>query len=80
MLADNPQPAAPSDTSAEPPLCEAPGCGRPLSPGQLVKGARACSPACRAKAHRERRKRARLAEIDAAVATLLSLRAEIEGG
>lgn len=51
-----------------------------MSPVQVRKDARACSAACRARAFRERRKRARVAEIDAAVKVLLELRGEIERG
>jgi len=51
-----------------------------LTAVQASKGARACSPACRAAAHRERRKVARLAEIDAAIRTLQTLRDEIARG
>jgi hypothetical protein len=61
-------------------LCEAAGCGRALSLAQVAKEARACSPRCRVAAHRERRKRARLGEIDRAIAVLQELRAEVSRG
>jgi hypothetical protein len=60
--------------------CEAVGCGRALTPAQVSREARACSPRCRVAAHRERRKRARLAEIDAAIRVLEELRVEIARG
>lgn len=71
------------DTSPPPtpaPVCEAPGCGRVVTPAQVARGAKACSAACRARAHREHKRARRLAEIDAAVRTLLDLRAEIARG
>jgi predicted nucleic acid-binding Zn ribbon protein len=80
MLSADQPPLDPTDTAAGTPLCEAPGCDRRLTPVQVRKDARACSAACRARAYRERRRQARLAEIDAAVKVLLELRAEIAGG
>jgi hypothetical protein len=62
------------------PLCEAPGCGRVLTPTQVARSAKACSAPCPARAHREHKKARRLAEIDAAVKTLLDLREEIARG
>jgi hypothetical protein len=58
------------------PLCGA-GCGTALSSRQIARGAKVCSAGCRVRAHRERRKQARLAEIDAAIRTLQALRAEV---
>jgi hypothetical protein len=76
----DPAPATLLPTSAETSLCDAPGCGRALTPAQVSREARACSPRCRVAAHRERRKRARLAEIDAAIRVLEELRVEIARG
>src|ERR1700722_14661922 len=62
---DDLPPAAPSERVAAPHRCEAPACGRALSAAQTAKGARVCSPACRARAHRGRRKATLLARFDA---------------
>lgn len=80
MLAHDPHPADPAGTAAETPVCEAPGCGRALTDAQVAKGARACSPACRARAHRARRRGALLTRLDALAAELARLRAEVERG
>ena len=58
-------------------VCEALGCDRPLTASQLARGAKACSPACRARAHREARQRRRLRGIDDATRLLAELRSEI---
>jgi hypothetical protein len=88
----------PSDVLSDSPVaaavCEAPGCGRALSPAQLARGARACSAACRARAHRARREALReanlresvrrerraavLGTIDRMAGELARLRAEVE--
>lgn len=60
-------------------VCEAPGCGRRLTATQVARGAKTCSAPCRARAHRERKRARRLAEIDAAVKTLLDLRRDCAG-
>ncbi len=79
LTADQP-PLDPPDTAAGTPVCEAAGCGRPLTPAQVARDARACSAACRARLFRERRKRARLADVDAAIRVLQELRQEIARG
>lgn len=66
-----------TDTPAGPPACE--GCNGPLTAEQIRKGARACQPSCRAKAHRARERAKRLAALDAAAAALAEARAEIAG-
>ena len=73
-------PTLPTDSPVAAPVCEAAGCDNVLTPPQVARGARACSASCRARAHRQGRKARRLAEIDAAVKTLLDLRAEIARG
>ena len=70
----------PTPLPTDAPLCEAPGCDRVLTPAQIARGAKACGAPCRARAHRERKRARRLAEIDTAVRTLLDLRAEIARG
>jgi len=55
-------------------------CGGTLSAAQVAKGAQSCSGPCRAKVSRERRRRARLAEVDAAIRMLQELRQEIARG
>jgi hypothetical protein len=70
----------PTPPPTDAPLCEAPGCGRVLTPAQVARDAKACSAPCRARAHREGKRARRLAEIDAAVKALLDLRAEIARG
>jgi hypothetical protein len=83
-----------SDSPVAAPVCEAPGCGRALSPAQLARGARACSAACRARAHRARREALReanlresvrrerrtavLGALDRIGAEVVRLRAEVE--
>jgi hypothetical protein len=67
----------PPETATGPAVCEASGCGQLLTPAQRSHGARACSPACRAKAHRETRKARRLRGIDDATRLLAELRSEI---
>lgn len=63
-------PNHPLAVSAEAPLCEAPGCGRPLTPRQVSRGARVCAAACRVAAHRARRRAAINARLDAVAEAL----------
>lgn len=55
--------------------CEAPGCGAVLTPAQLVRRARACSPSCRRRAHRARQRAALEARIARVASELAELRA-----
>ena len=75
---DAPAPAPYPEAVQGAPACEA--CGGPLTVVQVAKGAHACSPACRARAHRAARKARRLAEVDAAIKVLVELRGEIARG
>lgn len=54
------------------------GCRQPLTARQLARGARCCSPTCRLRTHRQRRKAERLRDIDQAISALQSLRVEVE--
>ncbi len=77
MLAHDPPPAEASGILTVPPVCEA-ACGRALTSAQVGKGARACSPACRAEAFRARRRHKVLLLLDALANELTALRAEVE--
>ncbi len=72
--------APPEVAGAAPPVLTCEGCGGELSEVQRARGARHCRPGCRVRAHRQRTKGRRLAEIDAAIRVLVALRAEIERG
>jgi hypothetical protein len=76
-MADPAQPL-PSSPPEGAPVCEAPGCSRALTTVQVQKGAHACSPPCRAKAHRARRRALVLGRLDALAVELATLRAEVE--
>ena len=54
----------PATDASNPALCASPTCRRPLTAAQQKRGAKACSPSCRAAAHHAAR-RAVLARLDA---------------
>ncbi len=67
-------PQAPATVEA---LCGA-GCGAALTARQIAKGARHCSPGCRVRVHRAKRKAAVLGRLDALAGELARLRADVE--
>ena len=75
----------PTPLPTDAPLCEAPGCGRGLTPAQVARGAKACGAPCRARAHRARRTAAVIARavviarLDALALEVAALRAEVAG-